>query len=211
MRGQQTKQQLIAATLAAIRDVGFSGLSARVVANTAGVNQALIFYHYGSMDELLAEACREATAERVAVWAQEIESVEDLPALVGLARRLHEREAHEGNVTVLAQALAASHANERLAQVVGDALVLWLAPLESAATRLLAGTVLEGVLSPADVARTVAASFVGVELFDGVVDRADHDPFEVLERMAALAALVLESGPITKAALRRRLRTSARR
>lgn len=211
MRGEDTRRRLLDATLQTMREHGLGNVSARLVADVAGVNQALIFYHYGSMQQLLAETMRTATSERVAVWSGELEQVTDLTVLVDLARRLHEREAEEGNVAVLAQALAASHTDAALAAVVGEALDLWLEPIEATAQRVLAGTALEGFVSPADVARAVAAAFVGVELFEGVVQVKDHDPWEVLERMAALATLVMESGPITKAALRRRLRTSARR
>ena len=206
MAGEQTRAQLVAATLAAIREVGFVGLSARVVARHAGVNQALIFHHYGSMNGLIAESCRQATAERVALWTTELAQVGDLPSLVALARRLHALEAEEGNVAILAQALAVSQSDRELAVVVGDALSMWLAPLHDTAARILAGTLLDGVLSPGDIARTAAAAFVGVELFEGVVPGDDTDAFEVLDRIAALGALVLDAGPITKAAARRRLR-----
>ena len=209
-RAAETRTQLLRGTLAAIREVGFAGLSARVVAAHAGVNQALIFYHYGSMDGLVAETCRQATLERVAVWAPELELVGDLSELVELARRLHRVEAAEGNVTVLAQALAASQADEGLASVIGESLALWLGPIEATAARILEGTVLEDVISPADVARTVAAAFVGLELFDGVVRRQDADPFDVLERLAVLAGMALQRGAVSKAALRRRLRTAGR-
>jgi AcrR family transcriptional regulator len=208
--GEDTRQQLLVATLQVIREVGFAGLSARVVAREAGVNQALIFYHYGSMDGLVAQACRQATADRVAQWASELERVVDLPGLVELARRLHAREREEGNVAVLAQALAAAQSDASLAEVVGQALGQWLEPLHGTAERILAGTVLEEVLSPADLARSAAAAFVGVELFDGVVDADERGAFAVLEHLAALGTLVLEAGPLTKAATRRRLRSSAR-
>lgn len=209
MAADDTKSRLVAATLRAIRDVGFAGVSARVVARYADINQALIFYHFGSMEELVAETCRRSTAERVSLWTAELEQVHDLPSLVALARRLHEVEAKEGNVAVLAQALAASHSDASLAGVVGEALQLWLHPLHNTAARIVAGSVLEGVVAPGDIARTAAAAFVGVELFDGVVPDDGTDPFAMLERIAALGTLVLEAGPITKAAVRRRLRTAA--
>lgn len=209
MGGEQTRSQLVAATLTAIRNVGFAGLSARVVAREADVNQALIFHHYGSMNRLIAEACRQATAERVALWTSELDKVDDLPSLVSLARRLHALEAEEGNVAILAQALAVSQSNAALAEVVGEALGMWLTPLQHTAARILDGTVLDGVVSPGDIARTAAAAFVGVELFEGVVPAEDSDPFDVLERMAALGTLVLDAKPITKAAVRRRLRTAS--
>lgn len=209
MGGAATRQQLLDATLAAIRQVGFTGLSARVVGRLAGVNPALIFYHYESMERLVAETCRQATAERVALWTRELEQVQDLPALVALARRLHTQEAEEGNVAVLAQALAVAQSDDALAPVVGEALQQWLDPLEATAARILAGTVLDGVLAPGDIARMAAAAFVGMELFDDVVATEDTDAFAALERIAALGALVLEAGPITKAAVRRRLRAAA--
>lgn len=207
-RGDQTRQKLIAATLSAIREVGFSGLSARVVAGVAGVNQALIFYHFDSMDGLVGATCRQATAERVAVWSHELEQVEDLGSLVRLARRLHAQESEEGNVSILAQALAAARSDPALASVVGEALGLWLEPLEATVRRILEDTVLSEVVSAEDVARTVAAAFVGMELFDGVVPRRDQDPFAVLERLAVLGQLALEPGRVTRAAIRRRLRSA---
>jgi hypothetical protein len=48
-----------------------------------------------------------------------------------------------------------------------------------------------------------------VELFDGVVPPGDTDHFAMLERIAALGALVLEADPITEAAVRRHLRVAA--
>lgn len=211
MGGEETRRQLVEATLTAIAEVGFAGVSARVVARHAEANQALIFYHFGSMAGLVAAACRHATAERVAVWAPELEQVQDLASLVAVARRLHGLESREGNVAVLAQALAASHSDPALGQAVGEALELWLAPLRGTAQRILTGTVLEGVLAPGDIARTVAAAFVGVELFDGVVTEADGDTFDVLEQLAVIGSLALEAGPITRAAVRRRLRAEGRR
>lgn len=208
-RGDQTRRRLLEATITAVRTVGLGRLSARAVAGIAGVNQALIFYHFGSMDELLAESCRQATAGRVALWVGELEQVSDLPSLVALARRLHAREAEEGNVTVLAQALAASQTDPALARIVGESLQLWLEPITATAEKILSGTVLEGVLSPGDVARTVAAAFVGLELFEGVVPDRGLDALDALERLAVVGALALDAGPVTKSALRRRLRTAA--
>lgn len=208
MRGDGTRQRLIDGTLATIRVAGFTGVSARAVAARTGLNQALIFYHFGSMDALVAETCRRATTDRVGAWAEDLAEVGDLPSLVDLARRLHARELAEGNVSILAQALAAARTDERLATTVGDTLRLWLQPLEATLRRILAGTALDDIFDPADLAYSIAAAFVGVELFDGVVDRRGTDPFEHLERVAALGAVVLDSGPITRAALRRRARLS---
>jgi AcrR family transcriptional regulator len=52
----QTKQRLLTGALAAIGEHGITGVSARTIA-AAGVNQALVFHHHGSVDDLLATAC----------------------------------------------------------------------------------------------------------------------------------------------------------
>jgi AcrR family transcriptional regulator len=57
-----TKQRLIDGALQAIRTHGIAGVSARTVAARAGVNQALVFYHFGTLDNLLAAAYHTATA-----------------------------------------------------------------------------------------------------------------------------------------------------
>jgi AcrR family transcriptional regulator len=51
-RSTSTRSELIAAIKA--RDVGFAGASAREIARRAGCNQAQVFYHFGSVNDLPA-------------------------------------------------------------------------------------------------------------------------------------------------------------
>ena len=53
-----TRVKLQKATAEALRESGIAGLSARTVAARAGVNQALVFYHFGTMPELVQAAVR---------------------------------------------------------------------------------------------------------------------------------------------------------
>ena len=46
-------RSLIDAAVETLRDHGYAGASARIVADRAGVNQGLIFYHFGSVADLL--------------------------------------------------------------------------------------------------------------------------------------------------------------
>ena len=64
-RTLQTRRRLVDATMQTIREQGIAKLSARTIATSGGVNQALVFYHFGTVDGLVAEACRVTTAERV--------------------------------------------------------------------------------------------------------------------------------------------------
>src|SRR2546429_8942304 len=105
-----TKQRLVEGAVQAVRTHGIAGVSARTVAAAAGVNQALVFYHFGTVDELLATAMQAATAERVAGYRERFAAVGSLRELLDLGRALHDEERRQGNVAGLAPPLAGAHA-----------------------------------------------------------------------------------------------------
>ena len=55
-RTLQTRRRLVDATMQTIREQGIAKLSARTIATTGGVNQALVFYHFGTVDGLVADS-----------------------------------------------------------------------------------------------------------------------------------------------------------
>ena len=62
---EETRRMLVAATIEALREEGFSGTSAREIARRAGCNQGLVFYHFGSVTNLLLAALDEVSALRL--------------------------------------------------------------------------------------------------------------------------------------------------
>src|ERR1044071_4398248 len=122
---EDTRRRLIDGAIETVRRNGIAGTSARTVAATAGVNQALVFYHFGSVADLLSEACRVATAENVERYHEQFAAVRTLRALLVLGRELHTDQRDRGNVTLLAQMLAGAQADERLAAATRDAIGLW--------------------------------------------------------------------------------------
>lgn len=206
-----TKQRLIDGALQAIRTYGIAGVSARTVAacagvNCAGVNQALVFYHFGTVDDLLAAACHTATARRVKVYRDRFAAVESLHELLDLGRELHAEESEQGNVAVLAQLLAGAQTDKRLVSPVQAALRLWTDEVESVLRRLLNGTPLADLTEPADLAPAVSAAFIGLELYEGVDPSGAAAALDALERLAVLADVVEDLGPLARRALRSRTR-----
>jgi AcrR family transcriptional regulator len=65
-RPTETKAAIVAATIAALAEVGFSGTSARAVAERAGIAAGGVFYHFGSMDDLLVEVFSTCLERRIA-------------------------------------------------------------------------------------------------------------------------------------------------
>jgi AcrR family transcriptional regulator len=201
-----TKQRLIDGALQAIRTHGIAGVSARTVAACAEVNQALVFYHFGTVDDLLAAACHTATAERVKIYHDRFATVGSLRELLDLGRDLHAGESEQGNVAVLAQLLAGAQTDERLAAPVQAALRLWTDEIESVLRRLLDGSPLADLMDPAGLARAVSAAFIGLELYEGVDPSGANAALDALERLAVLADVVDDLGPLARRALRSRTR-----
>ena len=196
-----TKQRLLDGALAALREHGVAGVSARTIAAAAGVNQALVFYHFGSVDELLGAACEAATATRVAAYAEHLTRVRSLRELLDVGRRLHEEELSLGHVAVLAQMLAAAQTGGRLAEPTARALGLWIEPIEAALTRLLADSPFAEVADVPGLARAVAAAFVGLELYEGVDAVGARHALAALEQLAVLLEVVDALGPVARRAL----------
>ena len=197
------------ATVTVLAEAGVAGLSARAVGARAGVNPALIYYHFDSLDDLLARAAREVTEARAAAYADRLAGVADLQALSRAARDLHAEERRNGNLAMLAQLLAGSRTHPDLVPVLEANFDLLAGSVAATIDRLLAGTALDDLLDSRQLARTVSAGFIGVELLDTVTSD-DGALFDTLDSLAAIVDAVLTAGTIPTAIIRRRL-SSARR
>lgn len=209
-RMNTTKQKLLDGTLEAIRVHGVAGVSARTIAAVAGVNQALVFYHFGSVHELLAAACSAGTAARVAAYKERLEGVKSLRELLDVGRSLHEEERELGNVRVLAQLLAGAQVDEKLAAPTADALALWNAEIEVTLSRVLTGSPFADLADVRGLSRAISAAFIGLELYEGVDSEGAQSALSALEQLAALLEMVDDLGPIARRAVRGRVAKTAR-
>jgi AcrR family transcriptional regulator len=207
----ETKDRLVDGALRVLREDGLTGASARAIAAAAGANQALVFYHFGSVEQLLAEACRCGTEARVARYRERFAAVTSLRGLLAVGRELHATEQAEGTVAVLAQLLAGAQTNPRLAPVVADGLQLWITEIEAVLHRVTGTLPIADLVDVPGLARAVAAAFVGLELYEGV-DRPGADAaLAALDRLAVLVEVLDELGPVARRAVRARLRRAGDR
>ncbi|MDX3658991.1 TetR/AcrR family transcriptional regulator [Streptomyces sp. ID05-26A] len=205
-----TRQRLIDGAIETIRAHGLTGTTARSIAATAGVNQALVFYHFGTVHDLLQAACLAATRARVEPFAEQLGRITDLRQLLALGRTLHTAERAEGNVMVLAQLLAGAQTDPKLAEATAASLRLWITPIEDALTRLLAGSPVAELIDTAGLARAVSAGFIGLELYEGVDPDGAQAALDALDRLAVLIEVVDDLGPVAVRALRAKLRKTAK-
>jgi AcrR family transcriptional regulator len=210
MSANDTRTALMDAALRTVGEKGYAAASARTIATEAGQNQALVFYHFGTVNELIAVACRHSTEQRVNTYRSHFASVRTFGELLELGRQIHAGEQAEGNVAVLAQLLAGARGNEVVAAAVADALGLWITEVELTLRRVLAGSPLLPMVDLNGLARAISAGFVGIELLDGVDPDGAATAVEALQQLAVLAGVLLTEldnlGPVASRVVRRRLR-----
>jgi AcrR family transcriptional regulator len=205
-----TKERLVAGAIAVLGRDGLAGASARTIAAAAGVNQALVFYHFGTVDQLLSVACRQATEGRVALYRERFAAVTSLGELLDVGRQLQLTERAEGNLTMLAQLLAGAQTDERLAPAVAAGLELWISEIETVLHRVTASSPVADLVDVPGLARIVASTFIGLELYGGVDPAGAGAAIAALERLAVLVEVVDGLGPVARRALRSTLRKAAR-
>lgn len=201
-----TRQRLIDGTIETIRRHGLAGTSARSVAAAAGVNQALVFYHFGSVHDLLKAACLAATQDRLAEFEARLAGVDSLRGLLAVGRDLHAEGQAGGNVRVLTQMMAGAQGDPQLVDATVAALRLWVAPVRGTLERLLVSSPVADLLDVGGLAEALCAAFVGLDLFEGVEPAAAAAALTTLDRLAILVEVIDELGPAARKALRAKLR-----
>jgi AcrR family transcriptional regulator len=205
-----TRESLAQAAVTVLRAQGIAGVSARAIAREAGVNQALVFYHYGTVDDLVDQACRAATDEAVASYRADLAGVGTFADLLAVGRRLHERESAAGNVALMAQIMAAGQSSPALAGTAAYAMEAWVREIAAAVERILEGSPLAEVVDVLGLSRAVSASFIGLELYDGVDPAAAESAFATLDALGAVLGVVDGLGAPARRLVRARLRALKR-
>ncbi len=206
-----TREKLLEATLRVLTAQGIAKASARTIAAEAGVNQALVFYHFGTIDDLLAAACEYGARARVETHRAALRSADSFAELVAVGREIHAQEEAAGNVTLLGQLLAGAPSHPGLAAPTAAGLGLWVAEVEEVIGRLLGRSVLDGLVDVPGLARALSASFVGLELYEGVDPAGAARAFDALDQLGGLLSALEALGPLERKAVTRRLKRDGRR
>jgi AcrR family transcriptional regulator len=163
-RSSETRERILEATLDTLAEDGFAGTTARSIAARGGFNQALIFYHFGSVANLLLAAFGRTTTEQVGHYREAAERVSSLTDLVGIARRLHDEDMASGSVAAVTQLMAAAASEPQLGGDILDRFELWIGIVEEALGRAMAAQGAVGVVPTREAAYAICAMFLGIEL-----------------------------------------------
>lgn len=186
--GDETKARIIAATLETLKTEGIVGTSARVIAKAGDFNQALIFYHFGSVDDAIIAAVGHMSERRLANHREKLADANSLPELIQVARALHEDDSTNDNMTVLTQAFAGAAGDPDMGPKLYAQLEPWSEVVGDSLARIVGDYPGATTVPTAHIADAISAMFLGIELLDDLDPKRDHASamFDSLESLAGL-------------------------
>jgi AcrR family transcriptional regulator len=160
----ETRQALIRGAIETLKAGGFAGASARAIAGRAGCNQGLVFYHFGSVANLLLAALDAVSAERLEHYSESVSSVDSISDLVGVAADIFQEDLDAGHIAVLAEMIAGASSTPGLGPEVARRVAPWTRFAQQAVDSSLADSPLGSVIPSADIAYAIVALYLGLEM-----------------------------------------------
>ena len=185
-----TRHRIIEAAVQTIKERGFAATSARAIATTGGFNQALVFYHFGSVNDLLIAALDRTSEVRMARYRAAIDSVDTLPELLAVASEAYQEDLAGGHIKVLAEMIAGASAMPELGPAIAERMRPWISFTEEAVVRVMAGSSLAPVVPSRDLAFAIVSLYLGAAMLTHLA--GDPAPAESLFRTGSQVAPLLE-------------------
>ncbi len=205
--GADTRAKILAAAFRRLATEGYAALSVREIARDAGVNHALINYHFRTKDQLVIAVLDAANQRLLARQQSMYQAPGSFARKWAEARRFYESDLGSGFVRVQAELWAASLSNPELRDKFLPRLLAWKQLVLGACREALAAARAHGVALPRSFTAEVIACWVsefwlGMEFADllgvkedQVTHRAALDAIQSL-----LEALDARSGAVARKA-----------
>ena len=159
-----TKLEIAEAALETLKTKGYSGSSAREIARTGDFNQALIFYHFGSVRNLLLAALDLTSDRRMQAYGQVFEQAQTLPELAQLVKRTYAEDLEHGYITVLGEMVAAGVTDAELGPAVVARMQPWIDMVEHKVTDLLTDSPFKAMVPARDLAFGLVSLYLGIDM-----------------------------------------------
>jgi len=108
-RGRRTREQLLDAAAQLVGEVGWGAVTTRLVAERAGVNAALVHYHFSSVQELLSTAALQFASKALVSSAEALRSVSPAEGVERIFADLSRFSGTDPESLLLAEAFLAAH------------------------------------------------------------------------------------------------------
>jgi AcrR family transcriptional regulator len=185
----QTRERILDATFRRLVSGGYAALSVREIAKDAGVNHALINYHFGSKEQLVIDVLDAVNQRLLARQASMYESGGGFAQKWASARRFYQDDLESGFVRLQAELWAASLSNAGLREKFLPRLLAWKQLVLGAVREALAAYEATGAKLPPPLTSEVIACWIsefwlGMEFADLLEVKE-----EALQHNAALDAV----------------------
>lgn len=188
-RSAPTRRQFVNAAIETLKSDGYAGASARSIAHRAGLNQGLIFYHFGSVANLLLAALDAVSEERLHLYTAEVSSVTSPVQLVDAAEGIFRSDLAAGYITVLVEMIVGAFSTPGLGPAVAARIQPWREFAQSTIESSLGNSPLSSVLPAKDLAHAVVALYLGLEMV-GHLDGDAEPALALFAHAKQLASLV---------------------
>jgi AcrR family transcriptional regulator len=185
-----TRARIVEAAVQTIKERGFAATSARAIAATGGFNQALVFYHFGSVNDLLIAALDHTSELRMGRYGAAIDSVDTLAELLSVASEAYREDLEGGHIQVLAEMIAGASAMPELGPEIASRMQPWIDLTEDAVKRVLAGSGLGPLVPSTDLAFAIVSLYLGAAMLSHLTK--DPAPAESLFRTGAKVGPLLQ-------------------
>jgi AcrR family transcriptional regulator len=186
---RDTRTRILDATVETLKRKGFAGTSTRVIAGAGGFNPALIFYYFGTLNDLLLAALEHSSAERLQRYRAALDEAASLDELVALLGRIYREDLESGHIRVVSELVAGSVAVPELGPRVVELMEPWLELAESAVERALAGSPVLELATPRRLAYAAVTFYLGANLVSRLAPEQE-DLARLLDDAERLAPLL---------------------
>lgn len=185
--GTSTRTLILEATRRRLVGQGYANLNVRDIAADAGVNHALIGYHFRGKQQLVLAVLDEANSRLLERQAGMYAAPTTASQKWQQAREFYEQDLSSGFVKLLMELMAASFHDEVLRAEFTPRLLAWQKLIEGAVDEFLAGSGLELPVSGRAVSAWITWFWIGMEasMALGIPEKQGHQ-HEALEAMALL-------------------------
>ena len=188
-----SRRALIEAAIESLRFDGFAGASARAIAARADVNPGLIFYHFGTVADLLLAALEEVSVRRMQRYSAALDAAATPEDLLAVATEVFREDLDEGYVTVLAEMIAGAGFSPGLGEQVAAVIAPWRTFAQQAIETIVSESPLASLVPVDDAAHAVVALYLGLEMLSHL--DGDREPaLRLFERASQLLTLLGASG-----------------
>lgn len=161
-QGDVTRARLLDAAASLVAELGWGSVTTRAVAERAGVNQALVHYHFGNMDRLLREAVMARLEPEVRSLGDELLDDRPFPESIQRTMQMLDRfDLHTDVGVLVAEALLRATRDSAVSEAMAGLLGDWQTLLEPRLVTAQQRGVVRDDLDARSLALIIAATLDG--------------------------------------------------